>query len=101
MFKAKKILLFLICVSPLIAAVVFGYPVSTKQEKLVDGFMYTKRCFKVGELPQFIRCYSPQKAVKGLYLLSDLQRKTSSLFPFFDVLFFASLAVISVLILLI
>jgi len=91
MFKAKKTLLVLILFSNVILVFVFGYPVKIYNEKIKDGFTYTKRCFKVGELGQFFRCFEEGKQIRGARLIAEINIKTASLFPFFNFIFFLAI----------
>jgi len=97
----NKIILIILIVSPLLFVFFTGYPIQTYRETQKNGVILSKRCFKVGELKQFIRCFQSGKRISGIHLVTDLQTKLSSLFPFFDVVFFGGIAgiVIGILIL--
>lgn len=90
MFKIKKTILIILLASPILTALMFGYPVKTFKEELKGGLVYTKRCFKVGEWEQFLNCFSQKKTIKGAVLLSEFQHKASSLFPHFDLIFYGA-----------
>lgn len=90
----KKIIIFICCVSPIIVVYFSGYPVKTFQEAKAGGFVLSKRCFQVGELSQFINCFSSGKTFAREHLTEDLGIKLGSLFPNFQVVFFASLVLL-------
>lgn len=91
MFKFKKATLALILFSTVISVFVFGYPVNTYKKQVKDGFVYTKRCFKVGELEQFFHCFETGKQIRASELISEINEKTASLFPYFNVIFFLAI----------
>lgn len=82
----KKFLVFALCISPLLV-IEAGYPVKSFNETSDKGIAVTRRCFKVGELGEFARCFAKEKRVKGADLIADLSVKLGSLFPYFDVVF--------------
>lgn len=68
--------------------ITIGYPVNTHKETVSQGFVLTKRCFKVGELGEYLSCLRSQDRIAGARLLSDLNIKLYSLFPLFNIMFF-------------
>lgn len=91
MFKAKKTFLVLILFSTVILVFIFGYPVNTYKEEVKNGFTYTKRCFKVGELGQFFHCFEERKQIRSTGLITEINTKTASLFPYFNMIFFLAI----------
>lgn len=90
----KKIMLIILIVSPLLFVFFTGYPVQTYRETQKNGVILSKRCFKVGELEQFARCFQSGKRIAEIQLASELRLKLSSLFPMFDAVFLAGVAVL-------
>ena len=87
----KKIALLVCCLAPLLFVFFVGYPVKPFRETKRDGFVLSKRCFKVGELSQFVECFSSGKALSHNRLISHLGDRLDSLFPKFNMIFFSSL----------
>lgn len=83
----KKIVLIIVIISPLLFTFFLGYPVQTYKTTQEKGIILSKRCFKVGELKQFIHCFQSGKRIAGKELMTDVQSKLSSLFPLFSVMF--------------
>lgn len=85
MFKFwKKIIIFLIIVSPLLYILFVGYPI--KKSAPLPG--QSARCFKVGELKEFIECYREGGRINGALLLKDVSNKVSSFMPGGGILIF-------------
>ena len=91
MYKLKKIIFILAVSSPIIFVLIFGYPVNTYREQVKGGLTYTKRCFKVGEWEAFFKCFKTGKQINGGRLITEINTKTASLFPYFNIVFFISL----------
>jgi hypothetical protein len=50
----KKLIFIILCIWPLFSIVLIGYPIETMQERQIEGLTFSRRCFKVGELKQFL-----------------------------------------------
>jgi len=87
----KKIALILLCLSPLLFAISIGYPIKTYSQIKKGGFAETRRCFKVGELEQFVKCLTTHERIYGTRLMRDVNRQLFLLFPFGNIIFFAAL----------
>ncbi len=97
----KKIFISLLILSPLFLSLLIGYPVQSYTPEIRGQDVYTRRCFKVGELKQFGECFRSKKSIAGLKLFRNLHQNLSSLHPFFDMVFFMGICgvVIGVLVL--
>ncbi|PIY72290.1 hypothetical protein COY87_01765 [Candidatus Roizmanbacteria bacterium CG_4_10_14_0_8_um_filter_33_9] len=87
----KKIILIIFMISPLLFVFFLGYPLQTYKTTQEKGVILSKRCFKVGELRQFIHCYQSGKRIVSKQLTTELNTKLSALFPFFNVVFFGGI----------
>lgn len=97
MFKFwKKIIVFLIIVSPLLYILFIGYPI--KKTSPLPG--QSARCFKVGELIEFTKCYREGKRLDGIVFMKDITNKVSSFHPFMGYLVFMLLFIHAFMILL-
>lgn len=79
----KTIIVFLIIISPLLYVLFIGYPM--KNTAPLPG--QSSRCFKVGELKEFVECYQTGRRSYGGSLMKDVLYKTSSFHPFAGSLF--------------
>lgn len=85
MFKFwKKIIVSLIIIGPLLYIFFIGYPI--KKSAPLPG--QSARCFKVGELKEFVECYREGKRLNGFLFMKDLSGRVSSFLPYGGMLFF-------------
>lgn len=90
MFKFwKKIIIFLIIISPLLYILFIGYPI--KKTAPIPG--QSARCFKVGELKEFVKCYREGKRLNGISFMKDVSSRVTSFLPAGGLLFFFFLCV--------
>jgi len=93
----KKILFLLVITSPLLYVLFIGYPIK-KSSPLPSQ---SARCFKVGELKEFVECYREGGRLSGIIFMKDVSNKVSSFMPgggvFFFLLLFAHVFLLFVL----
>jgi len=92
MFRVKKVILFLIIISPLFFVLFVGYPVNKNVHK--SGVLnYSRRCFRVGEFNEFVNCFKDRATLKGRTLVSSINNEIASLYPGLNIVFFLALIV--------
>ncbi len=84
----KRIALFLACLSPFLFLFA-GYPLNSKPDRAGTS----QRCFKTGELGEYVKCLQNGRILQGADLAGRIDRNLSSLFPFLNGVFFLMLAV--------
>ncbi len=84
----KRIVLFLVCLSPFLFLFA-GYPLSSKP----DEAGVSRRCFKTGELGEYAKCLQNGQILRGADLAGRMDRNLSSMFPYLNGVFFLMLAV--------
>ncbi len=87
----KKIIIFLLCISPLLFVFSTGYPIQKPGLKHRSEFVQTRRCFKVGELNQFVNCYFTNPKLQGAPLIHTVLQNLHALYPGFEVVFVLSI----------
>lgn len=80
----KKIIVFLIIISPFLYILFIGYPI----KKTVPLPGQSSRCFKVGELKEFVDCYREGRQLGGIFFMKDISNRVSSFMPGGGLLFF-------------
>jgi len=85
----KRTIIFCIIISPLLYIFFIGYPI----RKIAPSPGRSARCFKVGELREFVECYREGVRFNGLVMMKDVQNKASSFNPFGGELFFIALCI--------
>lgn len=99
MFKFKKIILFLVLISPLIVVLFVGYPLNSNPqtrklaEYKINNLNYSKRCFRVGVLGEFVNCFNNNVTIKGRELINLVNNEAITLFPGFNIILFLALIV--------
>jgi len=91
MFKIKKVILFLILISPLLFVLFVGYPINKNTRQ--GALNYSARCFRVGEFNEFLNCSKNHAALKGKGLVSSINNETASLYSGFNIVLFVAFAV--------
>lgn len=76
--KIRSVAIFLMISGPFLIALTVGYPLQKQLHP--DG---SRRCFKVGELGQFVRCFGTGNRLFGSALIKQLYGDLSAFSPLF------------------
>jgi hypothetical protein len=97
MYNLKRIFFIMLLISPFLLAFFLGYPIKNNKERSINNVSYSQRCFKTGELKQYIDCFKKNDKLRGIELLGDINKKINSLHIGFNYLFFIGFFMIIVL----
>lgn len=93
----KKTLLLLVVLIPIIYIYFVGYPIISDQEYAKRNnnvnVNYSKRCYQVNDLNQYLRCLKTSDRLKGNELLNVVNKEISSLNSVYSIIFFSAFVI--------
>lgn len=92
----KKIIIICIVFLPMFYSLVIGYPIIStndfyRRSKSNTSLQFSKRCYKIGDLSEYIRCVVKSEKLQGLRFFSTVSTELSKMNPGFHVAFFTFL----------